>query len=250
MVPAQFSAAWPVIRFDEIDSTNEEARRRAMSGDTGPCWLTARSQTAGRGRLGRQWDSPEGNLFATALFRFPRPPADAALTCFSAGLAVIDAAQLLGVDVSSLRLKWPNDVLVADAKLAGILIETGQDGDQLWMAAGFGVNVATAPKRPDRATACLTWLPGAAGKTAAELLSALDVAFRNRLIHLLSEGFNPTRADWLAKAAYMDKRVELNAPSRRIEGTMKGLADDGALIIELDGGGLTHVRAGEISLLG
>src|SRR5262245_22037504 len=99
-----FTQAWPVVRFDEIDSTNEEARRRAQAGDIGPCWLTAKVQTAGRGRLGRQWDSPAGNLFATALFPYPRTPAEAALACFSAGLAVIDAAGAVGVDASLLRL--------------------------------------------------------------------------------------------------------------------------------------------------
>src|SRR5689334_7116774 len=105
---APFSPPWQIIRFGEIDSTNEEARRRAQSGDLGPCWLTADKQTAGRGRLGREWDSPTGNLFATALFAYPRPAAEAALACFSAGLAVLDAARSAGVDTSSLGLKWPN----------------------------------------------------------------------------------------------------------------------------------------------
>jgi BirA family biotin operon repressor/biotin-[acetyl-CoA-carboxylase] ligase len=247
MIAADFSSAWPVIWFSEIDSTNEEARRRAHSGDAGPCWLTAEVQTAGRGRLGRQWDSPKGNLFATALFVFPRPPAEAALASYSAGLAVLDAAKGAGIDVSTLKLKWPNDVLAGDAKLAGILIETGMNQGQLWMAAGFGVNVASAPSRSDRTTACLSALPSGQDITAAQLLLGLDVAFRSRLVRLLSEGFGPTRNDWLAKAIHLGKQVQ--AASGRIEGTMKGLGDDGALIVELDSGAVTHVRAGEISLL-
>jgi BirA family biotin operon repressor/biotin-[acetyl-CoA-carboxylase] ligase len=140
-----FSRAWPVVRFDEIDSTNEEARRRVVSGDAGPAWLVARSQTAGRGRLGRQWDSPEGNLFATALLSYPGTPVQAALASFAAGLAVIDAAKMVGAETVALTLKWPNDVLADGAKLAGILIETGSSGGGLWMAAGFGVNVTSAP---------------------------------------------------------------------------------------------------------
>jgi BirA family transcriptional regulator, biotin operon repressor / biotin---[acetyl-CoA-carboxylase] ligase len=250
MSAADFSSAWPVIRFGEIDSSNEEARRRAQSGDAGPCWLVAETQTAGRGRLGRQWDSPAGNLFATALFVFPRPPAEAVLASYSAGLAVLDAAKAAGIDVSTLKLKWPNDVLAGDAKLAGILIETGMSQSQLWMAAGFGVNVATAPQRPDRATACLSGLPGGQNISAAQLLPGLDVAFRGRLARLLGEGFGPTRSDWLATAAHLGKQVQLQAASGRIEGAMKGLGDDGALIIELHSGAVTHVRAGEISLLG
>jgi BirA family biotin operon repressor/biotin-[acetyl-CoA-carboxylase] ligase len=241
---------WPVIRFDEIDSTNEEARRRAQSGDMGPCWITARSQTAGKGRLGRQWDSPAGNLFATALFNFPRPPAEAALACFSAGLAVIDAAEDVGVDTSALKLKWPNDVVLGRAKLAGILIETGTEQDELWMAAGFGVNITSAPVRADRLTACLADLPRGEGITAERFLTALDRVFRIRLASLLAAGFGPTREDWLARAAHMNARVEVNPASGRIAGVMTGLADDGALVLRLDDGSLHYVRAGEISILG
>src|SRR5262245_20470529 len=136
MAPADFFRVWPVLRFDEIDSTNEEARRRAVAGDTGPAWLVARGQSAGRGRVGRRWESPPGNLFATALLSYPRGASEAALASFAAGLAVIDAVQATGADISMLRLKWPNDVLAGGAKLSGILIETGSTGGGLWMAAG------------------------------------------------------------------------------------------------------------------
>ena len=250
MTLGEFSTTWPIHRFDEIDSTNSEARRRAELGDFGPCWLSAARQSAGRGRLGRSWDSPIGNLSATALFRFLAKPAEAALACFSGGLAVIDAARAAGVDASRLRLKWPNDVLIGEAKLAGVLIETGASPGGLWMAAGFGVNIATAPLRPDRATACLAQLPGGARLTAVRYLSLLDIALRARLAQLVAEGFASTRADWLAHAAFMGERVELRPSTGRIEGVMRDLAPDGALVLELADGALHHVRAGEISILG
>ena len=250
MSAAGFPKAWPIVRFDEIDSTNEEARRRAIAGDMGPAWLVARSQSAGRGRLGRQWDSPEGNLFATGLLSYPGSAAQAALASFAAGLAVIDAAKMAGAETAALRLKWPNDVLADGAKMAGILIETGSAGGTLWMAAGFGVNVKTAPAVPGRATACLTDLPGAGGVTAERLLGALDIAFRARLSRLAAEGFQPVRADWLAKAAYLGERVSVPQGADRVEGVMKDLDEDGALVVELADGSLTHVRAGEISILG
>lgn len=245
-----FSSAWPITRFDEIDSTSEEARRRAVTGDTGPSWLVTEAQTAGRGRLGRQWSSPRGNLYTTALLPFSGDLAQAALTCFSAGLAVIDAARGLGVDASQLKLKWPNDVLVGSAKLAGILIETGSLHGRLWMAAGFGVNVEVAPERTDRVTTCITALPGGATVTAQRLLAQLDIAFRARLFQLLSEGFGSTRNDWLNHAAHLGAKVELTPASGRIEGVMTGLAEDGALILKQPDGSETHVRAGEISILG
>lgn len=245
-----FSSSWPVARFDEIDSTNEEARRRVVSGDAGPIWLMAHGQTAGRGRLGRQWSSPRGNLYTTALLPFPGSLQEAGLACFSAGLAVIDAARTLGADVSQLKLKWPNDVLVGSAKLAGILIETGSVHGRLWMAAGFGVNVEVAPERADRVTSCLTALSGGENLTAQRLLSALDIAFRARLFQLLNEGFAPTREAWLTKAAGLGAKVELSPASGRVEGVMTGLAQDGALVVQLPDGSETHVRAGEISVLG
>ena len=245
-----FSSAWPVVRFDEIDSTNEEARRRASGGDVGPTWLMTESQTAGRGRLGRQWSSPKGNLFATALLPWPGTLQQAALACFSAGLAVIDAARTLGVDSSALKLKWPNDVLAGSAKVTGILIETGNLHGQIWMAAGIGVNVEVAPERSDRVTSCLTALPGGAGATPQKMLAALDIALRARLYNLLTEGFEPTRDAWLAHAAFMGGKVELTPVSGRIEGMMTGLGEDGALILKLPDGSETHVRAGEISVLG
>lgn len=245
-----FSSAWPVVRFDEIDSTSEEARRRAAAGDTGPNWLVTGSQTAGRGRLGRQWSSPRGNLYTTALLPFPGTLQEAALACFSAGLALIDAAKALGVDTTQLKLKWPNDALVGSAKLAGILIETGMLHGKLWMAAGFGVNVEVAPERADRVTTCLTALSGGADLTPSKLLAALDVAFRARLFRLLSEGFGSTREAWLANAAALGAKVELSPVSGRVEGVMAGLAEDGALILRLPDGSETHIRAGEISVLG
>jgi BirA family biotin operon repressor/biotin-[acetyl-CoA-carboxylase] ligase len=245
-----FSRTWPVVRFGEIDSTNEEARRRAAAVDFGPCWLVADRQSAGRGRLGREWTSPSGNLFATALLAFDRPLAEGALACFSAGLAVIEAAAMAGVDASSLTLKWPNDVQAGDAKLAGVLIETGVSSGRQWMAAGFGVNIATAPARADRATARLADLPGGEGLTTTRYVERLDIAFRARLARLAHEGFEPTRRDWLARSAHLGARVEVSPASGRIAGVMRDLGPDGALVLEMDGGGEHHVRAGEISILG
>lgn len=245
MTPEFLLNAWPAIRFAEMDSTNEEARRRAVTGDVGPCWLVTDVQTAGRGRLGRQWSSPKGNLFATALLPYPRQASEATVVPFAAGLAVVDAARMAGVDVSTLGLKWPNDVLAGQAKLSGILIETGLLHGKLWMAAGFGINVEVAPERPDRPTACLADLPGGGGLNAPRVLSLLDLAFRARLNQLLTDGFAGVRADWLACAAYLNALIEVNG----LKGVMTGLADDGALMLRGDDEAITHVRAGEISLL-
>ena len=113
------------------------------------------------------------------------------------------------------------------------------------MAAGFGVNVEIAPERPDRPTSCLSGLPGGQGLTAPRVLASLDLAFRARLFTLLTDGFEPIRRDWLAAAAYLGAPVDANG----VKGVMTDLAADGALVVQGDDGSVTHVRAGEISLL-
>lgn len=251
MIAPHLQSAWPIARFEEIDSTSEEARRRWADGDDTPHWFTAKRQSAGRGRLGRQWSSPDGNLFASCLFPLKAEPGEAALVCFSAGLAVIDAAGACGVDTATLALKWPNDVEASGAKLAGILIETtGTRAGKLGLICGFGVNVAVAPVRDDRKTACLSELPGGQGLDPLRLLSALDAAFRTRLGRLAAEGFEPTRAGWLARAGHMGEQVRLNPPAGEITGRICGLGPDGALLLAQDDGAIREVRAGEVSVVG
>ena len=135
----------PIIAFDEIDSTNAEARRRAESGEAGPLWITAALQTAGRGRRGREWETPVGNLAATCLFVTDRAPAEAAQVSFVAALAVFDLARAIAPS-ARIALKWPNDLLVEGGKAAGILVESGpRAGGGLWLAVGIGVNLVYAP---------------------------------------------------------------------------------------------------------
>ena len=140
----------PIERYDELDSTNAEARRRAEAGAIGPVWITAAIQTAGRGRRGRAWSTQAGNLAATLLTTTDRLPAEAAQLSFVAALAASDLADTcLGVGVA--RLKWPNDVLVHGRKAVGILVESGTRPDgRLWLAIGIGVNLAHAPSDVER----------------------------------------------------------------------------------------------------
>src|SRR5947209_3147842 len=140
-----------VIAFDDIDSTNAEARRMVESGETGPVWITALRQHAGRGRRGRSWQTGDGgNLAATYLFTTAKPPAEAAQISFVAALAVADLADAF-VPPELVKLKWPNDPMIDGRKPAGILVESGSTGSQdLWLAVGCGVNLAHPPTHADR----------------------------------------------------------------------------------------------------
>ena len=140
----------PIEAYDEIDSTNAEARRRAEAGEGGPVWITAGRQTAGRGRRGRSWSTETGNLAATLLTTTDVPAAEAAQLSFVAALAACDLADTC-LGEGAARLKWPNDVLVFGRKAVGILVESGaRPDDRLWLAVGIGVNLAHAPSDTER----------------------------------------------------------------------------------------------------
>lgn len=238
----------PAQWHDVIDSTNEEARRLATSGTYGPLWIAARQQTAGRGRLGRSWVSPAGNLFCTALFREPAGVGVATRFPFAAGLTVTDICSMLvpGADV---RLKWPNDVRVSGAKLCGILVEAGQvrTGGS-WVATGMGINVRNAPERAGQAATCLADLGAADLVTADVVLDALRPAFANR-IRQAREDFPSLLQDWEAKAEALGQQVTTGKGAEAVSGTFVGLAADGGLKLQLSDGSQRIIRAGDVELV-
>ncbi len=140
------AAGYRLIVRDVVASTMEEARRALDQGEPGRLWIVARSQNAGRGRHGRQWGSPPGNLYASLLLTDPCEPALAPQLGFVAGLALHDAvARLLGPAAATLRLKWPNDLLLGGAKMSGLLLEGGSRAGRLNVILGCGVNIASCP---------------------------------------------------------------------------------------------------------
>ena len=237
----------PVYWYDEIDSTSEEVRRRARSGELGPLWIAARQQSAGRGRLGRQWISPPGNLFVTALFAEPGGLRQAARVPFAAGLAVVDACRTILPSVD-FRLKWPNDVRVDAAKLCGILIESGETNGVVWIAAGIGLNAQYAPEGTGQETTSLRALGAPAALEPEHVLDALRPAFANR-IEQTRKHFPDTLRDWLVCAEGFGKTVRAGPHDARIEGVFEALADDGGLILRLPDGQRRTIRAGDVELV-
>jgi BirA family transcriptional regulator, biotin operon repressor / biotin---[acetyl-CoA-carboxylase] ligase len=237
-----------VLRLEEVDSTNAEARRRAERGEAGPLWITARRQTAGRGRRGRAWETGPGNLAATLLTTTARPPAEAAEVAFVAALAVGDLA-LAHVPDSLVRLKWPNDVLVSGRKVSGVLVESGARGDgRLWLAVGIGVNLASAPVSSERPATTF------ADHLRPELTAALSPdAALDRLARAFDRwqgvwetyGFEPIRAAWSGRAD-LDRPVIARLDRETLEGVAEGLDADGALRLRLADGSLRRITAGDV----
>lgn len=237
----------PVYWFDDIDSTSEEAKRRARSGDTSPVWIAAREQLAGRGRLGRQWISPVGNLYSTVLFPEPGGLAQAARVPFAAALAVRDACAKTVPGLEP-QLKWPNDVRVDGAKLSGMLTESGETNGVIWIALGMGVNVRFAPDIGDQATTCLQALGANPALEPEHVLDVLREELERR-ISQARDSFETLLEDWLKHADGFGQTVEAGPPTDRVSGVFEGLAEDGGLILRLPDGQRQTIRAGDVDLV-
>jgi len=236
----------PIESLDEIDSTNAEARRRAEAGARGPLWITAKRQTAGRGRRGRSWETGEGNLAATLLTVTDRPAAEAAQLSFVAALVVADLASAY-VPATQVTLKWPNDPLIAGKKTAGILVESGpHPAGGLWLAVGIGVNLATPPVRTDRPATAFAEHMVAPPPSPILALSRLVEAFERWRELWERLGFAPIADAWTARAHGIGEACEARLPSETIAGVAEGLDADGALRLRTRSGIVRRITAGEV----
>jgi BirA family biotin operon repressor/biotin-[acetyl-CoA-carboxylase] ligase len=248
-VGAGLQSAPQILSFDEIDSTNAEARRRAEAGETGRLWITARRQTGGRGRRGRPWETGQGNLAATLLMTTDKPPLQASQIAFVAALAVADLASAYA-SPELVTVKWPNDVLIAGRKAAGILVDSGALGDgRLWLGVGIGVNLAMPPVAAERpATSFVEHLLEAHARppTPEMALTELAAAF-DRWIDLWDEGgFAPVAEAWTARAHGLGRICTARLERETVEGVALGLDADGALRLRLVDGAVRRITAGDV----
>jgi BirA family biotin operon repressor/biotin-[acetyl-CoA-carboxylase] ligase len=235
--------AWRVVRLDAVDSTNEEARRRALAGDPGRLWIVADEQRAGRGRRGRTWLSLKGNLHVSALLIDPCPPPIAPQLGFVAGVALARAATDVGAVAG---LKWPNDLLSRGAKCAGLLVEgIGLGGARFAYAVGVGVNCAQAPDGLDYPA---TRLRRASGRAvdAGELFERLARRFDDGLAEWRAgEGFPSIRRAWLDFAHGLGRRIAIKNRGDEREGVFEGIDGDGRLLLRSDLG-LESIEAADL----
>ena len=229
--------------LEETSSTMAEAAARAPSR---PTWILARRQTAGRASRGRAWIDPPGNFAATLALPCDLPAAEAALASFAAALALHDTLAAL-VPPGRLALKWPNDVLLDGAKLAGILLESAGHGPRVTrLAIGIGVNLRNAP--PPQANAlppiALAAAPGLT-LTPEAFLDRLAPAMAARLTQLATHGFPPIREEWLARAARLGQRVTARTARESVTGLFETLDATGALVLATQQG-RRAIPAGEV----
>ncbi len=238
---------WPqgfgLQRHAVLDSTNSEARRLAEAGEAGPLWITAERQSAGRGRRGRAWETGTGNLAATLLLRPDAPEGTIAQLSFAAALAVADMA-VMAAPHAAITVKWPNDVLADGRKLAGILLEGGQDSENKgWLAIGIGVNLAAAPEGTEFPATSLAALGVTVMADAA--LTGIAARFAHWYDAWMHHGFGPLREAWLARAQGLGAPIRARLPNAERQGLFEGIDASGALLLNEQG--RTHaITAGEV----
>lgn len=235
-----------VLRLETTQSTNADALRLAREGENGPLWVVAREQLGGRGRHGRVWHSPPGNLYASLLLVDPCTPEVAPQLGFVAGVALAGAAnELVGRDV--VRLKWPNDLLHDGAKLSGILLEATRRNDGAFVCViGIGVNCASYPTGLPYAAAHLSGIAGRA-IVPDDLHGSLDRAMTGWLARWdRGRNFAAVRNAWLAHATHLHRPVTVVVAGRTVEGRFETIDETGRLIVATAAGSVT-IDAGDVN---
>ena len=227
-----------ITTIAETGSTNADLLDAARTGAPEGLWLRAERQMGGRGRAGRTWLSPPGNLYASTIVRLHPGEPEAATLALVAAVALDEIASAYAP--GKLQIKWPNDLMAAGSKLAGILLERAGDA----VVIGFGVNLAHHPENLDRPTASLAALGGGVPDPAV-FLTDLAEAFARWLGRWRGEGLVPVRARWLQRAHPIGSALRTTEG----DGLFEGLDQDGALLLRRADGRIETIRAGDVFLL-
>jgi BirA family biotin operon repressor/biotin-[acetyl-CoA-carboxylase] ligase len=261
LAPTASAAGYRLEAFDTVGSTNALALERAREADPGRLWLVARRQETGRGRRGRVWATPEGNLAATLLLVPDCELRHAATLGFVAGLALADALAAaapdvrlgIGVDGGDLAagrgrfaLKWPNDVLAGGAKLSGILLESALlDDDRFALAVGIGVNVVAHPDDTPYPATSLAAL-GSSCDAARLFLALSDAWVENERLWANGRGLSAIRARWLEKAAGLGSEVAVRIDGEVVRGIFETIDEECRFVIRKQDGACVTVAAGDV----
>lgn len=227
------SVEWKVHTYASLPSTQDYVKELGAEGLAEGLVVQCLQQTKGRGRHGREWVSPLGNLYMSVLLRPDCAAVDAGQMSFVTAVAMARAVkEAVGNDVP-LSLKWPNDVLVSDKKCAGILIESEVDDGKLsWLALGVGANVLSAPV--DESIS----IQEVAGNKQVPVHPFRDMILKHfaDIYELWQQtGFAPIREEWMASAHGLGRKLKVNIPGHEKEGVFKGIDETGALLLDIDG---------------
>ena len=242
--PLEGLSGWLALHVPVTGSTNADLASLARhQPEADRLWLTAGRQESGKGRRGRHWTSPEGNLHASVLLRDLAPPDELGFMPLLAALAAHDAIAAVFPDSApSLQIKWPNDILLGGAKCCGILLERAASGHVI---AGFGVNVVSAPSdTPYPATTLAAH--GGSGR-AGDVFHALVLAFADRLsIFARGRGKSALRSAWLERATGLGAPITVRMADHVLEGIFEAVDADGLLLLRMADGTPKRIAAGDV----
>jgi BirA family transcriptional regulator, biotin operon repressor / biotin---[acetyl-CoA-carboxylase] ligase len=240
------TSGFRLLRYETLGSTNDEAKRLARQGEPCGAIVYAMTQTAGRGRRGREWVSPAtGNLYSSLLWRPKCPAARAAQLGFVAALAMGEALDGFVPQGARLRFKWPNDLLLNGKKLTGILLESETGAAAVeFVVIGIGVNLATAPVGTETVATSLA-AEGAPGVTPEMVLPRFAEAFGRWEATWRQGGFVAIRPAWLARAGGVGEDMHVRLERETLHGRFLDLDDAGALLLG-QAAGPRRIAAGDI----
>ena len=238
--------AWRLETFETLKSTSDTCILRAKAGEPEGLAILAHQQSAGRGSRGRQWQSPPGNLNLSILLRPKLPAAASSVFPLIAGIAVADAVGAFLPTNLSPMLKWPNDILLDGAKLAGILIDAAPQNELLdWLIIGIGINLLHAPAIQGRLTTTLAAHGGQITPVEAALTVLNHLAFW--LERLNTSNVAPILDAWQQRAHPIGTEIQVQSISNTISGRFAGLSPAGELLLSVDNR-IERFQTGEILL--
>jgi len=242
------------VFLETVDSTNADARRRVLEGETAPFWVGAKLQTQGRGRRGREWVSVSGNLFCTGVYPALASLQDTAKLSFVAAIAIFETLKAY-VPEDIIVLKWPNDVLLDRKKVSGVLLEHINDH----VFIGVGINLISHPQDTAYPTThVLAHMsdndidspePVMTGPQAVMALLSSRITYWYNVFQ--TDGFGPVKARWTEHAIGLNgSDITVNLPNESFKARVLGLGENGELQVRLEGGTIRHIHAGDVFLEG
>ena len=241
------------LQFDTLDSTSEEAKRLVQAGKIEKTVILSRTQTKGHGRYGRQWVSPPGNLYASLLLPIDRTFEEVAQLSFVVAVAVGEMLASVFPKSASITYKWPNDVLVNDKKVAGILLESSSQGGKTqasWIIIGIGLNIENIPQVVDKPVICIKDILGRLlnkyDDPVGYFADAFVARFAEQLQRWESGGFATIQERWMQRVWSYNKPVVVKSGKILIKGICRGINAEGELMLDSDEGNQHCISTGEV----
>lgn len=239
--------AYELTLHETVDSAVLEAKRLASNGADEGTLVWAKEQTAAYGRFGRPWVSPPGNLSCALVLRLDEPVAVAVQVNYVAAISLATAIAGLVSPMVELRYRWPNDILLYDAKVAGILLDApgrSEADHHEWMVLGVSVNVENHPENLNVPATSMR-IDGYSEATPAALLENFSRYFLSWLNRWADDGFAPIRKAWVQRANGIGQPLILELETETLTGKFAGVDEEGALVMELPDGRSRRISVAE-----